>query len=135
MNIKKIMSAGVLAGLVFYAVSMIIWGLFKVLPVVPLIVTMRSQGLGHLWQAEHLAVSLAIGVIWAIGYALIGKGALAGGWLYGWVLYLTGTVPLLGIYLLIAPADRTLNAYGAVVALIGALLGGKAIALVAKPKM
>ena len=131
MKASKIIGGGVLAGVVFYALSMIVWALFKFLPIVPLPLAITQQGLGQGWQIIHLLVSLFVGIMWAIGYAVYGR-AREGGWLYGLVVFIVGLLPAFTANFIIAPDLRAGVVYGAIVALIGALLGGKAIAMVMK---
>lgn len=131
MTIKNIIKAGVLAGLIFYAISVIIWALFKFLPIVPLSIAIPAQGLGQGWLVEHLAVSLFIGLTWAVGYAIYGI-KRQGGWLYGAIIYLTGSFPAFVVYLVISAPLRSMIFYGAIISLVGALLGGKAIAMMHK---
>lgn len=128
MTIKNIIKGGIAAGLIFYGISVIIWALFKFLPIVPLSIAIPAQGLGQGWLVEHLAVSLLIGLVWAIGYAIYGV-KRQGGWLYGAVIYLTGSLPTFIVYLVISAPLRSMIFYGAIISLVGALLGGKVIAL------
>lgn len=120
-----------MAGVVFYLVSLLVWVRFKFLVVVPLAVAIPKEGLVQGWQVQHLVVSLVVGVLWGIGYAVYGK-QRAGGWLYGFMVFLLGTLPALAAYAVANPQARLLIAYNAIISLIGALLGGRALTLVAK---
>lgn len=131
MNTSKIIGGGLLAGVVFYALSLIVWALFKFLPVVPLTIAVPVEGLGRGWQIEHLVVSLVTGILFAIGYGVYGK-ARAGGWLYGGVIFVAAILPGFIAHFVINPEARSIVAYGAVVALVGALIGGKAVSAVIK---
>ena len=132
MNWKKTIGAGLLAGLLFYVLSLVVWVRFKFLVVVPLAVALPKEGLLAGWQVQHLVVSLVVGVLWAVGYGIYGT-RRTGGWLYGLMVFLLGTAPALVTYAVINPQARLLILYNAVISLIGALLGGRIIALVAKP--
>lgn len=131
MKPRSVVLGGVLAGVAFYAISLLVWALFKFLPIIPLPISVPSQGLGWGWQAEHLLVSIVIGLLWAAGYALYGK-MRPGGWLYGFMVYLIGAFPAFLAYMLIAPPPRSVIVYGALVSFIGALFGGKIIAAVSR---
>lgn len=131
MTSKKIITAGIGAGIVFYVVSLVVWGLFKFLPVVPLPLALQQQGLQSGWLIEHLLVSLFIGLLWGYGYSVYGK-VRAGGWLYGGTIYLVGLLPVFVAQFIILAPIRMLTVYGAVISLIGALLAGKVISLIAK---
>ena len=132
MNSKQVLGGGVLTGLVFYVVSLIVLGVFKFLPVIPLSIAVPSERLGRGWQIEHLVVSLVIGILWAVGYAIYGK-SRPGGWLYGWVIYMATLLPTFAVHLIIAESGvRSGIFYGALLALIGALLGGKVVSLIVK---
>lgn len=131
MNTSRIIGGGLLAGVVFYALSLIVWALFKFLPVVPLSVAIPAEGLGRGWQIEHLVVSLVTGILFAIGYGVYGK-ARAGGWLYGGVIFVAAIAPGFIAHFVINPEARSIAVYGAIVSLLGALLGGKAVAMTAK---
>ena len=131
MNSKQVIGGGVLAGFVFYVISLAVWALFKFLPVVPLSIAVPSSRLGSGWQVEHLLISIVIGILWAVGYAVYGK-ARPGGWLYGLILYLVAVFPAFILHFATALDGRSGVFYGAFLSLIGALLGGKVISLVAK---
>ncbi|OGL64621.1 hypothetical protein A3B21_02730 [Candidatus Uhrbacteria bacterium RIFCSPLOWO2_01_FULL_47_24] len=131
MKTSKILSGGIIAGVAFYALSMLIWALFKFLPVVPLSIAIPAQGLGRGWQIEHFLVSLFIGVMWGFGYLIYGT-RRASGWLYGATLFIVGSLPSFVTYFIISPPLRSIIFYGAIISFIGALLGGKIIAAMAK---
>lgn len=131
MNSKTIIVGGVLAGLVFYAISLIVWALFKFLPIVPLAIAVPSAGLSTGWYGWHLLVSLFVGLMWGVGYAVYGK-VRAGGWLYGLTVYAVGLLPAFVANFVIAPQLRAVIFYGALVGLIGALLAGRTIAAVVR---
>lgn len=136
MNIKRVITAGLAAGATFYVVSLVVWGLLKFLPVIPLAIAIPPVGLGQGWWIYHLLVSVFIGIMWAVGYSVYGKGR-AGGWLYGATVYIVGSLPAFVTHFLIAPTIpdapvRSLIVYGAIVSLIGALLGGRVISLLIK---
>lgn len=129
MTSGKVIGGGVLAGLVFYALSMIMWALFKFLPVIPFSLAVPKEGLMRGWQIEHLAMSLVAGILWAVGYAVYGK-TRPGGWLYGFIVFIVALLPsFIANFVLNGPV-RSVIAYGALTSLIGALLGGKVIASV-----
>ncbi len=131
MSSKKIVAGGLCAGLVFYALSLVVWALFKFLPIVPLAVAVPPQGLSGGWYIEHLLVSLFIGLLWGFGYAVYGK-LRPGGWLYGVTMYAVGLLPAFAANFVIAPEVRSVIFYGALVGLIGALLGGRTLAAIIK---
>ncbi len=131
MSSKKIVAGGLCAGLVFYGLSLLIWVLFKFLPIVPLAIAVPSQGLSAGWYIEHLLVSLFIGLLWGFGYAVYGK-TRPGGWLYGASMYMVGLLPAFVANFVIAPPMRSVIFYGALVGLIGALLGGRTLAVIIK---
>jgi|GEM_PF-4202485 len=131
MTSGKVIGGGLLAGIVFYVLSMIVWALFKFLPVIPFSIALPSQGLMAGWQIEHLVVSLVAGILWAVGYTVYGK-ARPGGWLYGLVIFVAGILPAFIASFVVNGPVRSAIAYGALVSLIGALLGGKAISLVVR---
>lgn len=129
MNSKKIIGGGVLAGLLFYALSILVWSLLKFLPIVPLSIALPASALTTGWQVVHLVVSLGIGILWSIGYGIYGA-ARPGGWLYGITVYLVALFPAFVIGFMTAGPVRTVLVYGAIVSLVAALLGGKLISLV-----
>ena len=129
MNGTKIISGGILAGIIFYALSLLVWALLKVLPVVPLSIAVPADGLGKGWQLMHLLVLLFAGLTWSLGYAVYGR-AREGGWLYGAMMFTVGVLPAFVANFVLAPEARTMIFYGAVVSFIGALLAGKAVSLV-----
>ena len=131
MNSGKIIGGGVAAGVVFYLLSLAVWGIFKFLPVIPLPLAIPTEGLMKGWQIEHLAVSLAAGILWAVGYAVYGK-ARQGGWLYGALIFLVGVFPAFLANFVVNVPMRNAIVYGAIVSFVGALLGGKVIATVAR---
>ena len=131
MKTSKIVSGGLVAGVVFYALSMLVLALFKFLPVVPLSIAIPAQGLGRGWQFEHLLVSLFIGLLWGVGYLVYGV-RRPGGWLYGATLYMVGSFPAFVTQFIITPPLRGIIFYGAVVSLVSALIGGWIIAAMAK---
>ncbi len=131
MNSKKIIAGGVLAGLLFYALSLLVWGLFKFLPIVPLSIGLPVAALRSGWPVVHLLVSLGIGILWSIGYGIYG-GKRPGGWLYGATVYLIALLPAFAVSFMTAGSASNVVVYGAVVSLIAALLGGKLISLVVK---
>lgn len=131
MNSKQVLGGGVLAGLVFYVISLLVWALFKFLPVVPLAIAVPSLRLGSGWQVEHLLMSILIGILWAVGYAVYGK-MRPGGWLYGLMVYAVAVFPVFILHFATAAEGRSSILYGAILSLIGALLGGKVISMVVK---
>jgi len=131
MNSKKIIGGGIIAGLLFYALSMLVWTLLKFLPIVPLPIALPSHALTAGWPVVHLAVSLAIGIFWSIGYGIYGT-TRPGGWLYGATVYLVAVLPAFAINFMTAGPVRDVLVYGAIVSFIAALLGGKLISLVVK---
>lgn len=132
MNSKQVWGGGVLAGLVFYVISLIVWAVFRFLPVIPLALAVPSDHLGRGWQVEHLIVSIVIGILWAAGYMVYGK-SRPGGWLYGWVVYVVAILPTFVVqFIMVEPAVRSSVFYGAFLAFIGALLGGKVVSLIVK---
>ncbi|KKU13797.1 MAG: hypothetical protein UX17_C0008G0002 [Parcubacteria group bacterium GW2011_GWC2_45_7] len=128
MNNKKILGAGLVVGLLFYVISLLIWGLSKFLPVVPLAIAIPNTALLPGWQIEHLLVSLFIGIMWAIGFAVYGV-KRDSGWLYGVIVYLVGTLPAFAVYFITTAQWRPIILYGALVSFIGALLGGKVMSI------
>lgn len=131
MSSKKIVIGGLVAGLVFYAISLVVWGIFKFLPIVPLAIALPPQGLSAGWYVEHLLVSLFIGLLWGFGYAVYGK-ARPGGWLYGANMYMVGLLPAFVANFIITPQVRSVVVYGAFIGLISALLAGKTISVIAR---
>lgn len=131
MNTSKVIIGGVVSGLIFYGISIAIWGAFKFLPIVPLSIAISADGLQTGWQVEHLMVSLFVGLMWAVGYAVYGR-AKASGWQYGIVIFAVGSLPAFVANFVIAPAARSMIVYGGIIALVSALLAGKAIALIVK---
>lgn len=131
MNTGRLIGGGIVAGGVFYLLSLGVWAVLKFLPVVPLPIAIPPQGLGAGWQVQHLVASLVIGLFWAVGYGIYGK-ARAGGWLYGLIMFVAILLPTFAVNFFVNPAARSLIAYGAVVSLVGALLGGKSVAWIAQ---
>ncbi len=131
MNSKKIIGGGILAGVLFYAVSLLVWALMKFLPIVPLSIGIPSAALSSGWQVVHLAVSLGIGILWSIGYGIYGA-TRPSGWLYGATVYVVAVLPAFAINFMTAGPARDVIVYGAIVSFIAALLGGKLISLVVK---
>lgn len=131
MSGTKIIGGGILAGLIFYALSLLIWAMLKFLPVVPFAISVPIDGLGKGWQGLHLIVLVVAGLAWAIGYAVYGKNGDSG-WRYGAVMFLVGVLPAFVANFVLAPASRIMIIYGVIVSFIGALLAGKALSLVMK---
>lgn len=131
MNGTKVIGGGLLAGIIFYALSLLVWALLKFLPVVPLAIAIPLDGLGKGWPLLHFLVLLAAGLAFAGGYAVYGK-TREGGWLYGAMMFVVGILPAFVANFVLAPAARSVIVYGAVVSFIGALLAGKALSLVMK---
>lgn len=131
MTSKRIIVGGLFAGIAFYLISLIIWALFKFLPVIPFSIAIPEAGLQSGWKIEHLLVSLFIGLMWGFGYMIYGK-ARSGGLLYGATIYLVGLLPAFVAHFVISADARMAIVYGAIASLAGALLGGKVIALIAK---
>ena len=127
----RIIGGGILAGAIFYALSLTVWALFKFLPIVPVAIAVPPEGLRALWPAVHLFVSLFVGLMWALGYAVYGR-VRPGGWLYGGTIYLVGLLPTFVAHFVVSAPFRSVVVYGAIVSLIGALLGGKVIEMVGK---
>ena len=131
MHSKKIIGGGVVAGLLFYALSLLVWALLKFLPIVPLSIALPLQALTTGWQVVHLAVSLGIGMLWSIGYGVYGT-TRPGGWLYGITIYLVAFFPAFVVSFITAGPVRSVLIYGAIVSLVASLLGGKVISLIVK---
>ena len=131
MHSKKIIGGGVLAGILFYALSLLVWALFKFLPIVPLSIALPSSALATGWQVVHLAVSLGIGILWSIGYWIYGT-TRPGGWLYGITVYLVAFFPTFVVSFITAGPVRSVLIYGAIVSLVASLLEGKVIALIVR---
>ena len=130
MNLQKYIGAGLLAGIIFYVLSLGIWKWLGFLPVVPLAIAIPGGNLGSNWPVVHGVVSLLTGLLWTAGYAVYGK-ARPGGWQYGIVMYVVATVPAVLVGLVLASGARSVITYSAIVSLVGTLLAGKTIEWVA----
>lgn len=132
MNIKKMVTAGLASGVIFYALSLIVWWLFQFLPVTPTPVVILNKGLQQGWMVEHLIVSLFVGLLWMIGYAICRSSEKLhlGGSIYGMVIYVAGILPAFIIQFIVFTELRALMVYGAIVSLIAVLLSGKIISFI-----
>jgi hypothetical protein len=131
MKSKNIVIGGFLSGAVFYIISLLTWALFKFLPIIPLSIAVPESGLQQGWALVHLIVSVLIGFIWVWGYVVYGM-KRPGGWLYGSVMYLVGTLPAFIVHFMMNAPLRGIIFYGAVISFIGALLGGRVISSIVK---
>ena len=127
MNSKKIVLAGLVVGVIFYALSLAIWWLFKFLPVVPTPVIILNQGLQVGWMVEHLVVSLFVGLLWGVGYMVC-----KGDYQYGVVIYVAGFLPTFVIQSVVFADVRMFMIYGAIVSLVAVLIADKVFSLIVK---